>query len=416
MSNQAETKLLKLFTFSSGDSHYFEVLKTNFWDSDNIIMKKYKFIKNEGNANEVLIEKASKTLLNYKLKSEYFRYLMFEYTLIQPSNLSQLNENYYSIIFPYYLFLLRNEINEELYYLIIDNINFSINIYEKINLKNSFEINAISDIYFNGNCIEIEIVNSKEKVQIIPYIINQNELIYALIIYMAIIKKKEDMKKKELKKVNEINQNLKKTGIKTIDEKNIGKNYLFNKMDISKFKILSNDSLVPKGIIISTYISFEYNKNTLDKYILLGRRYIYQFKDETLKELNTIIPLTAGFTIIDFEDNIQKIRIKAGNKDYIFYIAKKEIYNSFKEKLIDIMEGSEEKIFEENDLIKCSINFYNDKNKEGLFENTPIYEKKKNDIEKLNNKLNELKNIKNEIEKESQLKEIIRQKISEEEN
>ncbi len=42
-----------------------------------------------------------------------------------------------------------------------------------------------------------------------------------------------------------------------------------------------------------------------------------------LKELISIITLTAGFTIFEFEEFYQKIRIKAGNKDYFFLIYKK---------------------------------------------------------------------------------------------
>lgn len=361
MSNKSESKPLDLFNFNSGDKHYFEELSGTFWDSDNIISKKYKLIKNNENINKSTLEKAYKTLLNYKQKEEYFRYLMIEYTLSQPNNLNQLKENYYSIIFPYYLFLLRNEVNEDLNYLIIDNINFSINIYEKNTLKNSFEIDGILDINYKLNCIEISIVNSKENVQITPYIIQHNELIYALIIYMVTINKKKENWKRELKKVNEINQNLKKSKIKTIDQIDIGKNYIFNTMDISKFRILSNDSFVPKGIIGSTYISLEYKKNTPDYFLLLGRRYIYLFKNDSLNELSIIIPLSPGFTIFELEEVYQKIRIKAGNKDYVFYIGEKDAYSQFRDKLIDILEGNKDDIFDKDDIFKCSIAFYNDK-------------------------------------------------------
>ena len=416
MSNKSENKPLQFFNFISGDKHYFEELNGTFWDSDNIISKKYKLIKNNENINKNKLEKAYKTLLNYKQKEIYFRYLMIEYTLSQPNNLNQLKENYYSIIFPYYLFLLRNEVNEDLNYLIIDNINFSINIYEKNSLKNSFEIDGILDINYKLNCIEISIVNSKENVQIIPYIIQHNELIYTLIIYMVTISKKKENWKKELKKVNEINQNLKKSDIKTIDQIDIGKNYIFNTIDISQFKILSNDSFVPKGIIESINVSLEYKKNTPDYFLLLGRRYIYLFKNDSLSELNIIIPLSPGFNIFELEEIYQKIRIKAGNKDYTFFIGEKDAYSQFRDKLIDILEGNKDDIFDKDDIFKCSIAFYNDKIMGGVFENTPSYEKNKKDFENLNHKLNELKNIKKEIEKESIENETIRKMIQEEEN
>ena len=415
MINKSEIKPLEQFNFSNGKSHYFEALNSTFWDSDNIIQKKYKSLENQKDniINENILVESHKTLLNYKSKSEYLRYLMIEYTLSQPNNLSKLFNNYYSIIFPYYLFLLRNEANEDLYYLILDYINFSFNFYERNNLKSSFEIDAVSDIIMSVNGIEIQIVNNKEKIQIIPFVNHDLELIYTLIIYMAKIKKINDNYRKELKKVNEINQNLKNTNITTINEKNVENVYILNNVDISKLKILSSDSFVPKGILFSTYVSLECNKNSLDRYLLLGRRYIYLFKSEYLKELLYIIPITAGFTIIEFEEIYQKIRFKSGIKEFIFYIYQKEAYNKFMNELIDIIDGNKENIFVNDDIFKCSKSIYEDKIMGGIFESTPIYEKNQKDLKKLEDKLNELKNIKIEIEKDCYINEIIKQKIKE---
>ena len=411
MSNKTETNLLKLFDFSSTNIHYFEALNATFWDSDNTILKKNKSLKNNienlNDDNKKIIEEAKKTLLNFKLKPDYLRYLMIEYTLSQPNNMAQLTDNYYSIIFPYYLFLLRNEGNEELYYLILDYINFSINIYERINLKNSFQVDDIEDISIQYHKIDLQIYNTKETIQIFPYINQQIELIYGLIVNMVAIQNKRNNWKKELSKVNEINQNIKSFNL---NNNNILMNNIF---DINKFKILPNDSFVPKGIIISIYISFEYNKNVQDRFLLLGRRYIYLFKNETLKELNTIIPLATGFTIIDLEEMNQKIRIKSGLKDLIFYIYQKDIYNEFRDKLIDILEGNKEDIFDKDDLLKCSKAFYEDKVLGGSLENTPIYEKTQKDVETLQNKLNELNNIKEKMEKECIMNEVIKKNIEE---
>jgi hypothetical protein len=416
MLGKNEMKPLEIFNFSSKNFHYFEALNATFYDSENIISKKYKSIKNDSNYNNVdenLLEEAHKSLLNSKVRLEYMRYLMFEYTLSQPNNINNLTENYYSIVFPYYLFLLRSESNEELNYLILDNINFLIHIYEKNNQKHSFGIDSVSDVNVSLNQIELKIVNSKENIQIIPYIHQNKELIYTLIIYMAAIKRKRENYRKELKKVNEINQNLKNENIKTIDEKDFGKTFLFNQFDISKLKILSNDSFVPKGIIFSTYISLEYNKNSNDKFLLLGRRYIYLFNSELLKEFNMIIPIAAGFTIFDLSEAYQKIRIIFGNKDIIIYIYQKENYNEFKNKLIEILEGNKEDIVNQDIIYKCSKTFLEDKIMGGEFENAPIYEKNQKDIKVLSDKLEELKKIKSEIEKEYQMNEKIRQRIEE---
>ena len=119
MINKTQLNPLELFNFTTTNCHYFEALYSSFWDSDNIIQKKYKFIKKEKEEDSKkykdidikLLEESHKILLNVKLKSDYLRYLMIEYTLSQPKNLSDLTDNYYSVIFPYFLFLL-NESNE----------------------------------------------------------------------------------------------------------------------------------------------------------------------------------------------------------------------------------------------------------------------------------------------------------------
>ena len=417
MSNKTETNPLVLFNFSSTSKHYFEALNATFWDSDNTITKKYKSLKNnvENEKEDVKksFEQANKTLLNYKLKSDYLRYLMIQYTLSQPNNMEELKNDYYSVIFPYYLFLLRNEGYDDLNYLVIDNINFAINIYEKNYLKNSFEIDAITDINLTYSTIEIQIVNIKENIEIIPYINQHIELIYILIFNMVTIKNKKENWKKELSKVNEINQNLSKTYIETIDKKKFDDNYLLNKIDMNKLKILSNDSFIPKGIITSSFISLEYNKSAPDRYLLLGRRYLYLFKNDTLKEFSSIIPLSTGFTIIELEEAYQKIRIKTGLKDLVFFIYNPEKFEEFREKLLDVLEGNKEDIFDKDDLFKCSKAFYDDKIMGGIFENTPIYEKNQKDLKKFNDKINELNQIKHEIEKECANNEIIRQRIKE---
>ena len=77
------------------DRHYFEELESSFWDSENIITKKYKS-KKEKIKNEKLledddlesIEKAYKILLNSKSRQQYSKYLMYQYTLSQPINMN----------------------------------------------------------------------------------------------------------------------------------------------------------------------------------------------------------------------------------------------------------------------------------------------------------------------------------------
>ena len=418
MSTKNENNLLEVYNFTNKNFHYMEAINATFWDTENIISKKYKKIKDSSESDNdeekiKIIEESYNILLNNNSKSEYYRYLMIEYTLSQPSNIEQLVNEYYSIIFPYYLFLLNNESNEELFYCILDFINLTINIYDKNSKKNSLEINSISDINVKFGSIIIETVNFNQQVTLTPKIIQHLEILYLLLIYMALVKNKIDSYQKEIKKVNEINQNLVKKDIKTLQEKISGNNSYFNEIDINKFKLITNDSFVPKGILISLHISFEHNKKTPDRFLLLGRRYIYLFKNESLKELNAIIPLSVGFTIIEFIDDFQKIELRAGMIYYNLYVYERNNYEEFKEKLIDIIEGNKENIFEKDDLFKCSKAIYDDKILGGVLENTPIFDKNQKDVEMLNKKLKDIINIKKEIEKECFTNEVITKQIEE---
>ena len=417
--------LLKLYNFSLKKWHFLEAANVTFWDSDNIIVKNYKNLKetlSKESLNELnyILDESFKTLLNSNKKAEYFRYLMIEYTLGQPNDIEQLINEYYSLIFPYYLFPLKNDSSNELFYCILDFINFFINIYDKNGLKNSIEITGISDINMNNETIIIEKVNDTQKIEIIPQIIDNLEMIYLLIIYMALVKNKRDTYQKGINKVNEINQNLPKNDIKTIEQKISGNNHFFNSIDISKFNLIPNDSLVPKGIIISIPISYEHNKQSPDRYLLLGRRYIYLFKNESLKDLKEIIPLKFGFTLFEFNDDNKKIDVKSGKKYYNFYVFEKKIYEEFKEKLIDIIEGNYDNIFDKKELIKCSKVIYEDQIFGGVLENSPIFDKIIKDVKILNKQMEELNNIKTEIEtdcymEENLIKEIEKTKIDDSE-
>ena len=227
--------LLEEFKFKEMDKHYFEEIESTFWDSENIMTKKYKAKKEklmQENAPEddiKSLQNAYKILLNSKSRQRYSKYLLYQYSLIQPLNMNLLIEKYYSIIFPFYLFILKSD-KEDNKYIILDNINFSINFYEKNGLKNSFEVDSIEDIKLNSeeNHITIKVINAKNEIMIIPQIEEHLFLMYALIIFMSIIKKKKDNWKKDQSKVNEINQNLVKETITTIYDNNENMNQKIN--------------------------------------------------------------------------------------------------------------------------------------------------------------------------------------------
>ena len=393
----AKEPLLEKFNFKQMDRHYFEELESSFWDSENIITKKYKskkeIIKNEKLLEDddlESIEKAYKILLNSKSRQQYSKYLMYQYTLSQPINMNILIEKHYSIIFPYYLFLLKSD-KEDNKYLILDNINFSVNFYEKSMLKNSFEVDTIEDLKLktNENSLKIKIIKNKNEIIFTPQIEEHLYLMYALIMFMGIIKKKKDNWKKDQSKVNEINQNLVKETIKTIFDSNKNLN-----KKISEFQllILSNDSFIPKGIKYSTFVE-DKNSSIQDKYLIIGNSYIYLFKDEEMKDILNIIPLIPGTTMFEFNEKDKNIKITIGFKEYNLYFKETEAYNNILKIIMNITE-LEDELLDEEELDKVSEFLYNDKIMGGDLKHTPIFCKYDKDLALLEIKIENLKRAK----------------------
>ena len=392
--------ILEQFKFKDTDFHYFEELESSFWDSENIITKKYKAKKEKLKENKSLeydidsMEKAYKTLLNLKSRQNYCKFLMYQYTLSQPINMNLLIEKYYSIIYPYYLFLLKSE-KEDNKYIILDNINFSVNIYEKNGLKNSFEVDTIEDLKLksNENCLKIKIIKNKNEIVLTPQIEEHLYLMYALIIFMSIIKKKKDNWKKDQSKVNEINQNLVKETIKTIFDNNKNMNQKINDF---KLLILSNDSFIPKGIKYKTYVE-DKNSSIQNKYLIIGNSYIYFFKDEEMKDILNIIPLIPGTTMFEFNEKEKNIKITLGSKEYNLFFNEAESYNNILKVVMNISQVDDE-LLDEEELDKVSEFLYEDKIMGGDLKNTPLFCKSDKDLALLEIKIDNLKRAKQTAE------------------
>ena len=400
MTEKKRESLLELFKFKDLDHHYFEELESSFWDSENIMTKKYKAKKEKIKEDKSLefdiesIENAYKILLNSKTRKKYCKFLMYQYTLSQPINMNLLIEKYYSIIYPYYLFLLKSD-KEDNKYIILDNINFSVNYYEKNGLKNSFEVDTIEDLKLksNENCLKIKIIKNKNEIIFTPQIEEHLYLMYALIIFMSIIKKKKDNWKKDQSKVNEINQNLVKETIKTIFDNNKSMNQKINDF---KLLILSNDSFIPKGIKYQTYVE-DKNSSIQNKYLIIGNSYIYFFKDEEMKDILNIIPLIPGTKMFEFNEKEKNIKITLGNKEYNLFFNEAESYNNILKVVMNISEAEDE-LLDEEELDKVSQFLYEDKIMGGDLKNTPLFCKSDKDLALLEIKIDNLKRAKQNAE------------------
>jgi hypothetical protein len=400
MTEKKRESLLDLFKFKDIDHHYFEELESSFWDSENIMTKKYKAKKEKVKEDKSLefdiesIENAYKILLNSKTRQKYCKFLMYQYTLSQPINMNLLIEKYYSIIYPYYLFLLKSE-KEDNKYIILDNINFSVNLFEKNGLKNSFEVDTIEDLKLksNENCLKIKIIKNKNEIVLTPQIEEHLYLMYALIIFMSIIKKKKDNWKKDQSKVNEINQNLVKETIKTIFDNNKNMNQKINDF---KLLILSNDSFIPKGIKYKTYVE-DKNSSIQNKYLIIGNSYIYFFKDEEMKDILNIIPLIPGTTMFEFNEKEKNIKITLGSKEYNLFFNEAESYNNILKVVMNISQVDDE-LLDEEELDKVSEFLYEDKIMGGDLKNTPLFCKSDKDLALLEIKIDNLKRAKQTAE------------------
>ena len=400
MTEKKRESLLELFKFKDLDHHYFEELESSFWDSENIMTKKYKAKKEKIKEDKSLefdiesIENAYKILLNSKTRKKYCKFLMYQYTLSQPINMNLLIEKYYSIIYPYYLFLLKSD-KEDNKYIILDNINFSVNYYEKNGLKNSFEVDTIEDLKLksNENCLKIKIIKNKNEINFTPQIEEHLYLMYALIIFVSIIKKKKDNWKKDQSKVNEINQNLVKETIMTIFDNNKSMNQKINDF---KLLILSNDSFIPKGIKYQTYVE-DKNSSIQNKYLIIGNSYIYFFKDEEMKDILNIIPLIPGTTMFEFNEKEKNIKITLGNKEYNLFFNEAESYNNILKVVMNISEAEDE-LLDEEELDKVSQFLYEDKIMGGDLKNTPLFCKSDKDLALLEIKIENLKRAKQNAE------------------
>ena len=400
--------LLEEFKFGIMDKHYFEEIESSFWDSENIMTKKYKAKKEQLKQDNVpeedikILENAYKILLNSKSRQRYSKYLLYQYSLIQPLNMNLLIEKYYSIIFPFYLFTLKSD-KEDNKYIILDYMNFSVNFYERNALKSSFEVDMIEDIELkrNENSLKIKIIKNKNKIILTPQIEEQLDLIYALMIFMSIIKKKKDIWKKDQSKVNEINQNLVKEKIKTLFDNN--KN-LSKKINKFKLLILSNDCFIPKGIKYGTFVEDKTSNQT--KFLLLGTSYIYLFKDEEMKDILNIIPLIPGYTMFEFNEKEKNIKVSIGYKEYNLFFDEIEAYNTIFKTMMNISETDDE-IFDEEDLDKVSESLYNDKIMGGDLKNTPLYIKADKDLVLLELKIETLKRAKIKLQKKELIYDIV---------
>ena len=129
-----EEIILQFQNSSIPSKRVYKELDSSFWDTENIINKKYKAKKETIPPKNTellqLIEFAIDTIQNSELKSQYLHRLFFQYISSQPNSLYQLSSKYNSIVYPYFMFSLNSP---DYHYVIINFIDFTIEIYSEKN-------------------------------------------------------------------------------------------------------------------------------------------------------------------------------------------------------------------------------------------------------------------------------------------
>lgn len=345
-------------------------LKANFWDSfqqiqtnhqilcSHILEEKSKENDNGENKEILNITESLKILVQSDIRHFYFQFLKFNFILAQPLTMGQLKKNYLNKIFPYYLFTILTK-KKEINYMIIDLIDKKIHIYNK---STKLETILNEKIKFlmkeNNNSISITLKEKKNNIEIIPEFNIQSELIYMIISFMM----------------------------------QLGDNK--ENSEYKNYSILDDDTYIPKGFLLKTYIIKMRKKKNLGKnrrYAILGPSQIIIFKDQSMKEIKRIFPLIPFGTQLIFDDKKMKIKLKYFNRKEKLKFLDNETYVEWKNTLKDVFN---KKIVEKID----GITSYRLRQKEI---NSKILDEINNNIkivmEKLVDKDNELEHAKKEI-------------------
>ena len=382
---------------------YYSKLEAKFWDSENIIMRQYKKIKDRTKDNTSLahVEKSKDILTSPEMKSEYNSNLFYHYISSQPSTIIQLIELTSNVVYPFYLFIL-DSCNYS--YLILDYLTFQLKFLDaKLEVAQSIEVMTITDINVNDGVITLKTSSVKNNVHHFqPQNSLQINLIYVLIIFME--KAFEVQKNKAKIVMQEVNQHFEYKIFKTISKETIN---IEERFDINKLSMLLSDVYIPKGIQFASYIYLDKPKkpNEYDKFITMGSSYIILFNDESMSKVLMYIPIFSTNIIIECSNSHNLNVIIKTDKDTInMYFPTKDVYREFKRLIMRYSEGVLESQITLDVLEK--ICYYDKDNRlsEDMVTNSIPYQKAQQHIDEILNRIQQLEKRKEVI---SQMKNII---------
>jgi hypothetical protein len=358
---------------------YFNTLRISFWDNQETEEKNYNalqkiepYISNENLMSDLNI--SHKIMTDKSLRNSYKNFLFVNYILSQPFSLAQLEHYFHNKIFPFYLFTIIDKGTSQI--LIIDYINLHILIYTK-GEKNPKELhaNSINSLFKTEDAIFIntspQTINKstvsvftsikipstkiiKEQFILIPEFQEQLNLIYVLIEYLH----KFNSELASMKPGNNKETKAHKT-FNTLHKTNFNLNtsisdFLLDANYCENIQLMQDDAYIPSGIILQT------NKVTLQGkikcYLVLGARQIIIFKDNSLKEIITAIPIVPLHIIIRFQDSFSIIKLTLFSRVITLTFSNVDEYTIWKSTLINVAEHKLLEKIDDKSLVLITLN------------------------------------------------------------
>ena len=327
---------------------YFHTLRSTFWNDDNTINENYQHIQDlllssQNQSSQEHIKQSYQVLTNPKEKSDYITFLFYNYILSQPFSLYQLKTNFNNKLFPFYLFSFLYK--GKVYMLTIDFISLRINYQYKykrfksistdeivffMKYENSIYINALPQLTNIDLNQQKQILSAKSppenSIIITPEFKDQLDLIYSLLLYL--LKLSSQMKPTKENKVLSISQ-----------LENDNKDY-YDRI-VNNFDIIKDDVYIPSGVILKASVMKMHQKRMgkAKRYLVLGSSQLIIYRDESMAELCSVIPIIPYEIIFSFNDHTLMIQFILMNRTQNIFFNNVDEYTIWKSTLLDIGEN-----------------------------------------------------------------------------
>jgi hypothetical protein len=130
--------------------------------------------------------------------------------------------------------------------------------------------------------------------------------------------------------------------------------FLLNDNYGENIQLMQDDAYIPSGIILQT------NKVTLQGkikcYLVLGARQIIIFKDNSLKEIITAIPIVPLHIIIRFQDSFSIIKLTLFSRVITLTFSNVDEYTIWKSTLINVAEHKLLEKIDDKSLVLITLN------------------------------------------------------------